>query len=168
MGSSLWISTRIVRGHQLREIEPPHRNVCKGSLQKTRGEVCKVSKEMLRCIAVLLKLFSSNILHIFMVSAAQNIRSNGATSALFKNRIERPETMHFSHSIFVVSELIKQTFGLFLQIEIQTKNQDWIKMAVGGAWTCLVGPASWPGTTSTCDGTDNSTHPPWLNLHNLQ
>jgi len=63
---------------------------------------------MLRCIAVLLKLFSSNILHIFMVSAAQTIRSNGATSALFKNRIERPETMHFSHSIFVVSELNKQ------------------------------------------------------------
>merc|ERR1712158_146463 len=136
MGSSLWISTRIVRGHQLREIEPPHRNVCKGALQKTRGEVCKVSKEMLRCIAVLLKLFSSNILHIFMVSAAQNIRSNGATSALFKNRIERPETMHFSHSIFVVSELIKQTFGLFLQIEIQTKNQDggWRRLDLPG-WT---------------------------------
>ena len=32
-------------------------------------------------------------------------------------------------------------------------------MAVGGAWTCLVGPASWPGIASTCVGLYNSTHP---------
>jgi len=73
------------------------------------------------------KTIFSNILHISMVSAAQTISSNGATSALFKNRIERRETMHFSHSIYVVSEFKKISFGLFLQIEIQTKkrlNQD--------------------------------------------
>ena len=33
-------------------------------------------------------------------------------------------------------------------------------MAVGDAWTCLVGSASWPGIASTCVGADNFTHPP--------
>ena len=124
--SSLWISTWIVRGHPFREFESTHRNVCKGSLQKTRGEVCKVSKKVWRCIAVLLKL-DSPIFYTFLWWALhKTIRSNGPRSALNTEEPNR-ETMHFSHSIYVVSELKKQSFGLFLQIEIQTKkrlNQD--------------------------------------------
>ena len=80
--SSLWISTWIVRGHPFREFESTHNNVCKGSLQKTRGEVRKVSKKRWRCIAVLLKL-DSPIFYTFLWWALhKTIRSNGPRSAL--------------------------------------------------------------------------------------
>ena len=87
--SALRISTRTVCGHPLREFESTHSNVCKGSLQKTRGEVCKVSKKMWRCIAVLLKLVSPIFYTFLWWALHKNISSNGTTTALFKNRIEK-------------------------------------------------------------------------------
>jgi len=56
----------------------------------------------------------SNILHIFMVSAAQDHPQQWPKICLIpKNRIEKRETMHFSHSIYVVSELKKTKFWTF-------------------------------------------------------
>ena len=63
--------------------------MCKGSLQKTRGEVCKVSKKMWRCIAVLLKLVSPIFYTFLWWALHKNISSNGTTTAFFKNRIEK-------------------------------------------------------------------------------
>ena len=91
----------------------------------------------------------SNILHIFMVSAAQDHPQQWPKICL---KYRRTESRNAKRCIFHIQFMLsvnskKQSFGLFLQIEIQTKkrlNQDggrgrldlpgWIRQL---AWDCF-------------------------------
>ena len=156
----LRISTRTVCGHLLREFESTHSNVCKGSLQKTRGVVCKVTKKMWRRIAVLLKPFSP-IFYIFLWWALHR-----TSAAIWRNicLIQEPNRETRNDAFFTFNLCCQWTqitkFWTFPSNRKSNKEKvesRWRWGTLGPAW---LDPLGWPGIASTCAGACDSTHPP--------